>query len=38
MEQKNQKKVLVLKTIAFESRTANYHDPEKDTCHWQSMC
>ena len=28
----------VLKIIAFESGTTNYHNPEQDTCHWQSMC
>ena len=38
MEQKNQKKLLVLKIIAFESGTTNSHNPEQDICHWQSMC
>ena len=38
MEQKNQKKLLVLKIIAFESGKANSHNPEQDICHWQSMC
>ena len=38
MEQKNQKKLLVLKIIAFESGTRNSHNPEQDICHWQSMC
>ena len=38
MEQQNQKKFLVLKIIAFESETANSHNPEQHTCHWQSMC
>ena len=38
MEQKNGKKFLVLKIIACESRTINSHNPEDDTCHWQSMC
>ena len=38
MKQKNQKKFLVLKIIAFESETTNSHDPEQDTCHCQSMC
>ena len=38
MEQKNYKKFLVLKIIAFESGTTNSHNPEQDTCHWQSMC
>ena len=38
MEQKNQKQFLVLKIIAFESETANSHNPGQDICHWQSMC
>ena len=38
MEQKNQKKVLVLKIKPFESGTTNSHNPEQDNCHWQSMC
>ena len=38
MEQKNQKKLLLLKIIAFESRKANSHNPEQDICHWMSMC
>ena len=38
MEQMNEKKFLVLKIIAFESRTKNSHNPEQDTCHWHSMC
>ena len=38
MEQKNQKKLLVLKIIAFESGKANSHNPEQDICHWMSMC
>ena len=38
MEQKNEKKLLVLKIIAFESAKANSHNPEQDICHWQSMC
>ena len=37
MEQKNQKKVLVLKIIAFEVGTANSHNPEQDTCQWLTM-
>ena len=37
MEQKNEKKFLVLKIIAFESETTNSHNAEQDTCHWQSM-
>ena len=38
MEQKNQKKLLALKIIAFESGKANSHNPEQDICHWMSMC
>ena len=38
MEQQNQKKLLLLKIIAFESGKANSHNPEQDICHWQSMC
>ena len=38
MEEKNQKKLLVLKIIAFESGTRNSHNPEQYICHWQSMC
>ena len=38
MEQKNLNNLLVLKIIAFESGTRNSHNPEQDTCHWQSMC
>ena len=38
MEQKNEKKLLVLKIIAFESGKANSHNPEQDICHWKSMC
>ena len=38
MEQENQKKLLVLKIIAFESGKANSHNPEQDICHWMSMC
>ena len=37
MEQKNLKKLLVLKIIAFELGTTNSHNPEHDICHWQSM-
>ena len=37
MEQNNQTNFLVLKIIAFESERANSHNPEQDTCHWQSM-
>ena len=38
MEQKNQKKFLLLKIIAFESGKANSHNPEQDICHWMSIC
>ena len=38
MEKKNQKKFFVVRIISFESVTTNYHNPEQDTCHWQSMC
>ena len=38
MKQKNLKKFVVLKIIAFESEKKNYHSPEQDTCHCQSMC
>ena len=38
MEKKNQKKFFVVTIISFESVTTNSHNPEQDTCHWQSMC
>ena len=38
MEQKNHKKFLILKIIAFESDTKYSHNPDKDTYHWQSIC
>ena len=38
MEQRNVKKFLVLKIIAFELGTRNSQNPEQDNCHWQSMC
>ena len=38
MKQKNPKKYLGLNIIPFESGTTNYHTPEQDNCHWQSMC
>ena len=38
MKQKNNKKLLVLNIIPFESGTTNSHNPEEDNCHWQSMC
>ena len=31
------KKLLVSKTIAFESGTTNSHNPGQDICHWQSI-
>ena len=37
-KKKNSKKFSVLNIIAFESRTTNSLNLEKDTCHWQSMC
>ena len=33
----SQKKLLVLKKIAFESGSPNSHNLERDICHWQSM-
>ena len=38
MEQKNEKKLLVLNIIAFELAKANSHNPEQDISHWMSMC
>ena len=38
VEQKNQKEFLVSKKIAFESRTANSHNPEHYIFLWKSMC
>ena len=35
--QKNQKKFMILKIIAFELWTTNSHNPKQDTCHSQSM-
>ena len=37
-EEKDPKKLLVLKIIAFESGTTNSYNPEQDNCQWQSMC
>ena len=37
MERENEQKFLDLKIIAFDSEPANSHNPEQDTCHWQSM-
>ena len=38
MGEKNQKKFLVFKIIAFELGSTNSHNYEQDTCHWQSIC
>ena len=38
MGEKNQKKFLVFKIIAFEMGSTNSHNSEQDTCHWQSIC
>ena len=38
MEPKNQKMFLVFKIITFEPGSTNSHNPEQDTCHWQSIC
>ena len=38
MEQKNEKKLLFLRIIAFELGKANSHNPQQDICHWMSMC
>ena len=38
MEQKNLKIFLVFEIIAFEPGSTNSHNPEEDTCHWQSVC
>ena len=38
IEQKNRKKLLVLKITALESGTRDSHNLEQDICHWQSMC
>ena len=38
MKIRSQKKLLVLKKIAFESGSPNSHNLEQDICHWQSMC
>ena len=29
---------LVFEIIAFEPGSTNSHNPEQDTCHWQSIC
>ena len=38
MEQKNKKKILAFEIIAFEPGSTYSHNPEQDTCHWQSIC
>ena len=38
MRENKQKKILDIKIIAFELGTRNSHNPEQNTCHWQSMC
>ena len=38
MEQKNEKKLLLLRIIAFESGKGNSNKFEQDICHWMSMC
>ena len=38
MEQRNMKKLTVLKIIPFKLGTTNSYNPEQDTCRWQSMC
>ena len=38
MEQENEKKFLVFKTIAFVPGSPNSHIVEQDTCRWQSIC
>ena len=37
IEEKDLKKLLVLKIISFESGATNSHNREQDICHWQSM-
>ena len=34
MEQKSQKKILIVKIIAFEPGSTNSHIFEQDTSHW----
>ena len=38
MAQKNLKIFLVFEIISFEPGSTNSHNPEQDTCHWQSVC
>ena len=38
MEETIAKKVFTFEVVSFESGAANPHNPEKETCHVQSMC
>ena len=38
MEQKNEKKLLVLRISALQSGKANSHNREQGIGHWQSLC
>ena len=38
MEQKNQKKILVLKKTSLDLGSTTSRILEQDTCHWQSIC
>ena len=38
MEQKNQKKILVLKKTSLYLGSTTSRILEQDTCHWQSIC
>ena len=38
IEQKIEKINFAFKIIAFEKGTTNSHNPEQDTCNWQSIC
>ena len=38
MEQRNEKKLVVFKIIAFEPGSTNSYNPKHDTCRWQSIC
>ena len=38
MEQKNQKKILVLKKTSLDLGLTTSRILEQDTCHWQSIC